>query len=111
MPVFKKTTFNFYHMKKIIIAVLCLSMGWAAAQKKKTGASNKSNRVSSPQKSYSKNQPLTFGIKAGGGLNKISKSEKQNRVLWWTFRKLLYQRKNGCSTRCSLSAFWNKNKL
>ena len=58
-------------MKKIIIAVLCLSMGWAAAQKKKTGASNKSNRVSSPQKSYSKNQPLTFGIKAGGGINKI----------------------------------------
>ena len=68
-------------MKKIIIAVLCLSMGWAAAQKKKAVASNK------------------------------SKSEKQNRVLWWTFRKLLYQRKNGCSTRCSLSAFWNKNKL
>ena len=88
-------------MKKIIIAVLCLSMGWAAAQKKKAVASNKSNRVSSPQKSYSKNQPFTFGIKA----------EKQNRVLWWTFRKLLYQRKNGCSTRCSLSAFWNKNKL
>ena len=75
MPVFKKTTFNFYHMKKIIIAVLCLSMGWAAAQKKKAVASKsqnyKSNRVSSPQKSYSKNQPLTFGIKAGGGLNKI----------------------------------------
>ena len=29
-------------MKKIIIAVLCLSMGWAAAQKKKAVASNKS---------------------------------------------------------------------
>ena len=81
MPVFKKTTFNFYHMKKIIIAVLCLSMGWAAAQKKKTGASNKSNRVSSPQKSYSKNQPLTFGIKAGGGLNKISVKDETYRNL------------------------------
>ena len=72
-------------MKKIIIAVLCLSMGWAAAQKKKTGASKsqnyKSNRVSSPQKSYSKNQPLTFGIKAGGGLNKISVKDETYRNL------------------------------
>jgi hypothetical protein len=45
-------------MKKIIIAVLCLSMGWAAAQKKKTGASKsqnyKSNRVSSPKKAILK---------------------------------------------------------
>ena len=68
-------------MKKIIIAVLCLSMGWAAAQKKKAVASNKSNRVSSPQKSYSKNQPLTFGIKAGGGLNKISVKDETYRNL------------------------------
>ena len=68
-------------MKKIIIAVLCLSMGWAAAQKKKAVASNKSNRVSSPQKSYSKNQPFTFGIKAGGGLNKISVKDETYRNL------------------------------
>ena len=72
-------------MKKIIIAVLCLSMGWAAAQKKKAVANKsqnyKSNRVSSPKKSHSKNQPFTFGIKAGGGLNKISVKDETYRNL------------------------------